>query len=114
MKLKMLSDAELDHKTKILVGVERRVDLKIIEHLRENNRRKLFAKLGFSSLFDYCTKHLGCTPGSAHIRISAMRLINEVPEVEAKIKEGKLSVTTAAQVQDFCRREKYDKQELLD
>ncbi len=48
---------------------------------------------------------LGYDSGSAHIRISAMRLLRELPELESKVEEGSLNLTLLAQAQTFIRKE---------
>ncbi len=49
--------------------------------------------------YSYCA-------GSAQIRLNAMNLIRDVPEVEAKIEAVEMSLTVAANVQSFLRLEK--------
>jgi hypothetical protein len=106
MNLKSISDSELLSKTKTLAFEERRIGIEVLHHLREIDARKLFASLGFSSLFAYCMTELGYSEGGTHRRISAMRLLREVPEYEAKLEEGKVSVATLSQVQSFLTQEK--------
>ncbi len=101
--LKHLNDAGLLSSIKNLACDERRITTEILHHLREIERRLLFAALGYSSLFEYCTKELGYSEGSAQRRISAMRLLKEMPELEEKISSGKLSLTVVSQVQSFFR-----------
>jgi hypothetical protein len=47
------------------------------------------------------TKHFGYCAGSAMRRINAMRLMEAVPAVEAKIESGELSLSVASEVQSF-------------
>jgi hypothetical protein len=104
-----LQSSELLSGTLSLAREERRITLALIEHLREIERRMLFAELGYSSLFDFAVGHLGLSEGSAARRIQAMRLIRDVPEVKAKIEQGSMSLSTAAQAQRFFRAEKMDR-----
>lgn len=101
--LSQLSDQNLLNAAKNLVGEERKITILILHHLREIERRRLFATLGFSSLYEYCRQELGYGEASAHRRISAMRLIKEVPEVEDKINSGALSLSVISQVQSYFR-----------
>ncbi len=97
--LKQVSSSELLNKVRTLATEERRITLHLIEHLREIDARMLYAELGFESLFAFVVKHLGLSEGSAHRRIAAMRLLNDVPEVKEKLESGALTVTNAAKIQ---------------
>jgi hypothetical protein len=109
--LQVLSNQSLHERLIALSGEERRVTLEIIHHLREVESRKLFATRGHSSLFEYVTRELGYGESSALRRISAMRLLRDMPErdlpeLEAKVESGELKVSQLSQVQSFLRQEK--------
>jgi 5-methylcytosine-specific restriction endonuclease McrA len=106
MNLKSLPDLELLSQTKSLATQERKIGIEVLHHLREIEARRLFASLGFSSLFEYCVKELGYAGGSAHRRISAMRLLREIPEYESKLQEGTVTVSSLSQLQGFLVQEK--------
>ncbi len=103
MNLKHLRDDELLTLTKDLVQMERTTLTKILHHLREIERRRLYSDLGCASLFEYAVKHLQYSEGQAGRRIQAMRLIKEIPEIEQKIESGALSLSNIAQAQSFFR-----------
>ena len=90
---------------KSLVAEERQLTTKILHLLREVEKSKLYAELGFSSLFDFTVRELGYSNDAAFRRISAMRLIKALPEVEEKLESGKLSLTSAAELQKYFRAE---------
>jgi hypothetical protein len=104
--LKDLSSQELLTKTKDLVAREREVTTQVLWHLREIESRRLFAMLGFSSLFDYAVKELGYSEGSAMRRINAMRFLKEIPQAEKALQEGKLTLSHLSSVQTFLQHEK--------
>lgn len=104
MNLKSLSGSELLERTKSLVADERRVSADVLLHLREIERRRLFAEAGFSSLFSYCVEELRYSEGAAYRRINAMRLLRECPEIEESIRDGSLSVSSASEVQRFVTK----------
>ena len=52
----LLSDKEVLQETKTLVARECQTTLSILILLGEVDQRRLYAKLGYSSLFDYCTQ----------------------------------------------------------
>jgi len=105
MNLRAISDKALLQNTKSLVQNEREITLSILHHLREVERRSLYALLGYSSLFEYALRELRYSEGSAQRRISSMRLIKELPELEEKIESGVLSLTALSQAQVFFRQE---------
>src|SRR5437868_12891 len=106
MNLRATSDKSLLENLHRLVRNEREVTLQILHHLREVERRSLYAKLSYSSLFEYCTQELKYSAGNAHRRISSMRLLKELPELEAKIENGTLNLSVLAQAQSFFKQEK--------
>ncbi len=105
MNLKNLTDEALLQTTRELSAREREVTLQILHHLREVERRRLFAAQGFSSLFEYCTQDLGYSAGSAQRRIASMRLLKELPEIEEKIAMGTLNLSLVSRAQSFFRQE---------
>lgn len=104
--LKKLSKTELLTTAKEAVSKEREATLFLIEVLREVNQRMLYAELGYSSLWEFATQYLGLSDGAAQRRISAMRLSQDVAPVKQALEEGKLKLSTAAQMQSFFQQEK--------
>jgi hypothetical protein len=104
MNLSSLSDQVLLERTSGLVKEERRVTLPVLWHLREIERRRLFAERGFDSLFTFCTRGLGYSEGAASRRILAMRLLKDCPELEEKILDGRVSLSVAAQIQRVAKK----------
>ena len=103
MNLKHLTDRTLLDDTKRLAQAERELTVKVLHHLWEIDRRKLFSDLGFTSLYDYCVKELGYSEASAHRRIVASRLLGEIPTLEQKIESGLLNLTNVACLTQFFR-----------
>ena len=104
--LRELSDDVLLAITVELVSREREITLSVLHHLREVERRSLYAARGYSSLFEYAVKELKYSEGSAYRRISSMRLLKEIPELEEKIEKGLIGLSVLAQAQKFFRQEK--------
>ncbi|MES2525815.1 MAG: HNH endonuclease signature motif containing protein [Bdellovibrionota bacterium] len=105
MNLKHLTDKILISDTKKLVSSEREVTVKVLHHLKEIDRRKLYSDLGFSSLYDYCVRELGYSEGSAHRRISSCRLIDEIPSISKKIESGNLNLMIVSDLAQFFKEE---------
>jgi hypothetical protein len=101
MKLNLLSNEDLISQTEKAVRIEREATTEIVRLFQEISDRKLFLVRGFPSLYEMVTKQFGYCAGSAMRRINSMRLIQEIPDVEAKIESGELSLTVASEVQSF-------------
>lgn len=106
MSMKHLTSTELLARTKNLVQEERRATLALIEHLAEIERRRLYAELGFASLWEFATQELGLSEGAAQRRLQAARLLQDVPEAKTKLKAGTLSLSNAAKIQSFRQAER--------
>jgi hypothetical protein len=105
MELKNLSRQELINNTSRLVEKEREITAELIRLLCEIERRRLHLEMGYGSMFELLTKHYAYSEGSADRRISAMRLSKDVPSVVEAIEAGRLTLSTASQVQHFFRNE---------
>ena len=118
MNLKHLTDKVLLADTKNLVAQERVISLKVIHHLKEIERRRLFSELGYASLFEYAVKDLGYAEASAMRRINAARLLKDIPEIEKKIESGALSLTNLSLANQLFKNEdiqdKSAKKEILE
>ena len=84
---------------------ERHHMMRVLYGLQEIERKRLHLEWGFSSLHQFCVEALGYSEGSAARRVQASRLLRDVPEVKAKLEEGTLSLSVAAQAQSFFYRE---------
>lgn len=105
MNLQHLIDQSLLQDTKKLATSEREITVKVLHHLREIDRRKLFSDQGYRSLYDYCVRELKYTEAAAHRRIAASRLLTELPFLEKKIENGSLNLTNLASLTQFFRQE---------
>lgn len=75
----------------------------VLFHLKEIEKRKLFSEKKFTSMFDYCVRELGYSEGAAQRRLTASRIIIEIPEIAQKIESGSLSLTNISQVNRFFK-----------
>jgi hypothetical protein len=105
MNLKHLTDKVLLADTKSLVSKETEISLKILHHLREIEKRRLFSDLGYGSLFEYAVRELGYSEPSASRRIQSARLLKDFPELEKKISDGSLTMTNVAQAAQAFKNE---------
>lgn len=103
MNIKGFNDDQLIQSTKNAIKTERKTLLVVLDHLCEIERRGLYFKYGYNSLFSMAVKYFGYPEASAQRRINSMRLLSSVPEVAEKLESGELSLTTAASVQNFFK-----------
>lgn len=104
--LNNLSDTEIIDQTKRLVAEERKVTLEILWHLREISSRRIYAKRGHTSLYEYCLRELNYSAGAAFRRIKAMQFLKTNPEVEVALQAGNVSLTTVSALENFIQTEK--------
>ena len=102
----LLSNQELIDYSVKLAKHENEVSLKIIDCLREAEKRMLYSELGLNSLWDFATRFLGLSSGNAQMKIDAMRVARDIPVAKAKIESGELSIPNAAKVNRFLRQER--------
>src|SRR3989338_8289159 len=104
MDLSKVSDGKLVSSAREWVAKEREAWIKVLHHLLEIERRKVFSDYKCSSLFDFCVRVLGYSESEAQRRILAMRLMRDVPESLEKLSSGSLSLTNAANAQALFQR----------
>ena len=91
-----LGDQPLLDQTRRLVANQRCLEVHLIDHLDEIDRRGLALRRGYSSLFDYAVRELGFSDASAQRRIQTMRLCRRHGWVRAELQCGKFDLTSAA------------------
>jgi len=104
--IKKLSDHVLLAQTELLAREHRRNAILLLRHLREVEVRRLFIELGFTSMHKYCIQRLKFSEGEAQRRLSAARLLTDLPEIEEKIESGEMNITNMSKIQSFLRTEK--------
>ena len=106
-----LGDQQLLEQTRRLAANQRCLEMHILDHLDEIDRRGLALRRGFSSLFDYAVRELRFTDAAAQRRIEAMRLCRRHGWVRASLQSGELSMTSAAQLETtFAGAERAERQ----
>ena len=106
-----LGDQQLLDQTRRLAANQRCIEVHILDHLDEIDRRGLALRRGFSSLFDYAVRELRFTDAAAQRRIQAMRLCRRHGWVRAYLQSGELSMTAAGQLETtFAGAERAERQ----
>jgi 5-methylcytosine-specific restriction endonuclease McrA len=94
MSLTALNDSELLARLCELRRRERETTLEILQHLSEIERRKLHLKLGYSSMFVYCTEHLHYSESAAGRRVQAARCVVRFPKLAGLLESGDINLST--------------------
>jgi hypothetical protein len=105
MDLLNISDDVLLERTSRYARSERKITHVVLWHINEVERRRLYAQLGYSSIFKYISQHLGYGEKAAYERMHASRLLGKMPELAVKMEEGTLNLTQVVQVQSCINKE---------
>lgn len=105
MDLLNVPDAVLLERTFKYARSERKITHIVLWHINEVERRRLYAQLGYSSIFKYISQHLGYGEKAAYERMHASRLLGKMPELADKMEEGTLNLTQVVQVQSCINKE---------
>jgi hypothetical protein len=108
MSLKSLSNSQLIVELKVKVENERKLLMEILHALQEVDTRKLHLEMGYPDLYTFAMKELGYSSGAAYRRISAMRLLQSVPEFAPRLESGELALENASQAQSFSGKKTCD------
>lgn len=103
--MKDMTDQLLLEETSVLVKIERQTTAKVLEHLCEIDRRRLWLKEGYSSLFDFCVRFLNYSEGEAARRIQAARCVENVAAVKPLLETNALSLTGISLIAPFVTKE---------
>ena len=102
--LHFVSDDELLFRTRELARHETELTIVTIQHLDEIERRGLYDKRGYPSLFEYAVRELHYSKGCAWRRTMVMKLCRSVPGIADKLRSGELNLTTASQLQNAIEK----------
>jgi hypothetical protein len=108
-----MTSLEVAEKTKVFVAREREATAEVIKMLRMIDDRKIYAELGYPSLWEFSTKYLGYDEGQTDRRLGALQLMKSSREVEKKLESGEMSLTTAARVHTFIKKTKIAREVVL-
>lgn len=103
-----LTDDELLARLEKTRSSERDATIEILQFLNEVERRKLHSQLGYSSLFTYCTKHLGYSESAAGRRVQAARCLRNYPRAAEMLQSNEINLMTLNVVASILTRENAD------
>jgi len=88
MDFKNISDLQVHTLTLAKARAEQSETLGLLEYLREVETRRVFAKMGYKSLWQYTVTYLGYSECGASERLNALKLLSSVPEVKSQLQVG--------------------------
>jgi 5-methylcytosine-specific restriction endonuclease McrA len=101
----MQTHEELHAETLDAARKEKSATLELLRFLKQIEERRTFAVMGYPSLFKYVEEGLGYSPAQASERVSAMRLLRQVPTVAENLRDGAHTLTSIAKLASHVRRE---------
>lgn len=113
MKIEKLTDHALHNSTVRAAREEREKTFEVIRHLREVDRRRYYSAIGLPSIYAYAIEVLGYSEDEAYYRISSLRVMVEIPEIEPKVESGALSLTNLCLARSAFRRGEFTRAEKL-
>lgn len=97
--MEFMTADQINEKLISLSRNERKLTHEILNHIILFQKVGGYLKLGYSSMHQYLTRALGYSDDMSYRRLKAAQLMQEVPEVEAKLKSGELNLTQASLIQ---------------
>jgi hypothetical protein len=98
------SDRNLITEIRSLAKAERLITRKLLEKIAHVHERRLYADLGYPSLLAWMMGDLHYSKSAAFRRISAARLIQDIPEAKAMVEDGHINVTTLTQLKSAIQQ----------
>jgi 5-methylcytosine-specific restriction endonuclease McrA len=93
--LKMI---EIHERALLVVKRFKQAEADLILVLQEIDASRVFAKMGFTSLFQYCVESLGLSENVTANFIAVARKAREVPVLQSAIQNGSLTVSKARKI----------------
>jgi len=90
----MTNARELSSRLADLLAREHGAMADFLVALADFDRRQLWTELGHASLFAFLVRELGLSAGAAQFRKTAAVLLQEYPEVEVPLRDGRLCIST--------------------
>ena len=107
-QLEALSDKKLLSDLEKINYQERRLKALVLLYLSELDKRKLYLPIGYSSLFEFCTGHLGYTRATPARRIRSARAVARYPEAPAMLLSGEINITTLSMISDILDQDNHE------
>jgi 5-methylcytosine-specific restriction endonuclease McrA len=103
--LPSISDQQLLDNTDTIVVQDRKLTLRMLDHLHAVDRRKLYLGLGYGSMFKYCTKHQRMSEPDAVRKIRTARCVARFRQLIPLLESGDVSLTTVTMASKYIKPE---------
>jgi len=103
--LSHLADQVLSRQLSQLVARDRVSTAAMLAHIAEFDTRRLYAPLGYSSMFAYCVSELRFCEQAAFKRIRAARLARKYPAIFDAVADGRLHVSAVVLLKPYLNRD---------
>jgi 5-methylcytosine-specific restriction endonuclease McrA len=98
------NDRNLIIEIRNLAKAERALTSQLLEKIALVHERRLYADLGYPSLLAWMMGDLHYSKSAAFRRISAARLIQDIPQAKVMVEDGQLNVTTMTQLKSAIQQ----------
>jgi hypothetical protein len=105
--LECVSDTQLRSGLTSLLASGYRTEARIIAHIAEVEERKLHAKDGSPSPFEYCVRQLRLSESEAFHRLTAARIARRFPIVFSLIESRRIHLTAVCLLRDYLTQENH-------
>ena len=102
--VKAFTNDQLIKSTELVVRQEREIVDCLIWHLQEIQNRKLYIQMGFPDLYKCLIKHFKYSETTAYCRISALKMIEEIPAAADSLKSGEINITNLNLTRSFINK----------
>jgi hypothetical protein len=96
--IRSMTDGQLIDHADLAVRREHRSVIALIDAIAEIDRRSVYLDLGYSSLFDYCTRRWAYSPATAARYIAASRAAARFPAARALLEDRRLTICGLARL----------------
>ncbi|HVO30881.1 MAG TPA: HNH endonuclease signature motif containing protein [bacterium] len=100
MSIETLSSSAITARLRALLAQGRQVDVEVLVHLAEFDRRRAWAELGYGSLWEYCKRELKLLECATFHRTTAARILQRIPEAADYLRDGRLGMSTLVVLKD--------------
>ncbi len=106
MHLKHLPSQDLHVLAKELAQKERELRAKALKIYTEIEKRKLYSKYKYESLYQYSVQFLNESESVSYQMSRAAKYCEEIDDIPKKIADGSLNLTTIIKLDNHCRKNK--------
>ena len=97
-KLDSISDNALLRRLSEILNESRRIEVELVAHIGEVDRRRLYAREASPTMFVYCTETLHLSEAEAYLRIAVARAARKHPALLSMLEDGRLHLSTIAKL----------------